>query len=1303
MTIDIKRARNLLQAMDFKALFNELGWNLPQNPKPLDMVVQDAHYSLQEIAQLAGVAIFEVTAPDGAIPDARTRRAIFKETSLFFHENLLIFLDKDHSQSLWYWVKREGDKEYPREHLYVKGQPGDLFLGKLGALVFEISDFENKPPDVLDVANRLKMALDVERATKRFYEDFKSAHGRFLEYIQGIDDERDRRWYASVLLNRLMFIYFLQRKWFIDHGNLTYLQDKLAESRDRGTDLYYSEFLYLLFFEGFAKPKEERSDKAKDLLGEVVYLDGGLFLLHPIEKRWPNITIPDIAFEELLKLFSSYTWNLDDSPGGQDDELSPHVLGYIFEKYINQKFFGAYYTRPEITEYLCERTIHRLILEKINTPAITGITSGRHFESMDELLMRLDARLCRELLEILPKISILDPACGSGAFLVSAMNTLTTIYGAITGKIDYLNDAYLNNWIHKARAEHRSLNYYIKKKIITENLFGVDIMEEATEIAKLRLFLALVSSVQNVDDLEPLPNIDFNILPGNSLIGLLHVDEDRLTQLNLFQKPYHEVVAEKNRRIQAYKTISTYTKDLRAERDAIDAMRREAIANLNELLLDDFKRAGVKYEQTTWDTTRNTEGRTTKRALQIQDIAILRPFHWGYEFNQVMERGGFDIIITNPPWEILKPQAKEFFALHSDLVTKNKMRIEDFETEKARLLQDPEIRDAWLDYQNTFPYQSAHFRTAAQYANQISVVDGKKQGTDINLYKLFTEQCYNLLRDGGQCGIVLSSGIYTDLGAKQLRELLFDKTEVTGLFCFENSKGIFEGVHRSYKFVVLTYEKGRQTQSFPAAFMRHNVVELVRFPRQGALELSVELVRRLSPSSLSVMEFKDEIDKQIAQKMLQFPLLGEKLAGTWNVGLTREFDMTNDSRLFKTAPAPDRLPLYEGKMIHQFIHTLRPPRYWVNEREGRAAILGRNTDIGQKLDYRYYRLGYRSVGRTTDQHALIATVLPSHTFAGNSLIISRRIQPDSGTEMIDDFQTLFLTAIMNSYIADYFIGQKISANLNMFYIYQLPVPRLTEQDPAFRMIVERAARLICTTPEFQQLWEAAMPGSSWSPAVAAIDETERARLRAELDGIIAHLYGLTEQEFCHVLATFPRVEQPIKDAALAAYQEFALAPDDLAIKALIEQKENEKVEFKVAACWNATQGRNDPTMRENIIQEVAAFLNAQGGTVLIGVQDNGTVVGLADDYKAVNPAKPGRDSYQLFLLDILKNGLDANPSLSCIISFGTVHGKDVCRIDISPASEPAYLKNGDFYMREGNRKRRLSPKETVEYIKRRWG
>jgi hypothetical protein len=151
------------------------------------------------------------------------------------------------------------------------------------------------------------------------------------------------------------------------------------------------------------------------------------------------------------------------------------------------------------------------------------------------------------------------------------------------------------------------------------------------------------------------------------------------------------------------------------------------------------------------------------------------------------QRGGFDAIITNPPWEIFKPDAKEFFADHSNLVTKKKMDIKSFEKEQKKLLQDIEVSNAWLEYQSNFPHISAYYRSAEQYKNQISIVNGKKAGTDINLYKLFVEQCFNLLRRGGECGIVIPSGIYTDLGTKQLREMLFSQTKVTGVILFRKS------------------------------------------------------------------------------------------------------------------------------------------------------------------------------------------------------------------------------------------------------------------------------------------------------------------------------------------------------------------------------------------------------------------------------------------------------------------------------------------------------------------------------------
>jgi Putative DNA-binding domain len=451
------------------------------------------------------------------------------------------------------------------------------------------------------------------------------------------------------------------------------------------------------------------------------------------------------------------------------------------------------------------------------------------------------------------------------------------------------------------------------------------------------------------------------------------------------------------------------------------------------------------------------------------------------------------------------------------------------------------------------------------------------------------------------------------------------------------------------------------------------------------------------------MEFKNETDVQIAKKMTRTPLLGEKLNSTWNLVLTNEFHMTNHSYLFRTEPGLDRLPLYEGKMIHQFIHTLRPPRYWVNEQEGRTAILGKTPDIGQKLDYQDYRLGFRDVARNTDQRTLISTVIPP-AFHGNKLPTVKLLD-ENGNHLLTDRLQLFLCAILNSFTVDWLLRTKVTTTVNFFYIYQLPVPRLTEQDVAFRMIMERATKLICTTPEFLELWERVMPGSTWSPDVVAIDQAERVRIRAALDGIIAHLYGLSEEEFRHILGTFPLVEQSVKDAALDAYHEFALAPDDFNIAELITKGESDRVEFKVAACWNAHTRAIVREMKDKIVQAVAAFLNKEGGIVLIGVEDNGTIVGLEDDYKAANPQlnKQNRDGYQLFLINTLSDNLGKEFTDFYKISFHTIRGKEVCCIDVQPSNEPVFVRNNSFYVRNGNSKLTLNMKEARAYIKQHWG
>ncbi|AFY39856.1 putative transcriptional regulator [[Leptolyngbya] sp. PCC 7376] len=1171
MKLNRKRTEKYLKDFDFESLFiEELGWD-EADAVTIPLEVDEEEFDAEAIAQKRGFTVYQCICEK--IPLRKIQKQLDSQLTVYSKSHLLIFGDEAQTQQVWMWVKQQGKKRKPVFHPYQLKQSAEGIIQKLEPLFFSID--EEDDATLVKTVEKVGKGFNIEAVTKQFFQDFEGLHQNFCLEIEGIDDESDRRWYASVVLNRLMFVYFLQKRYFLDNENPDYLDNRLEDCLEQGEPFYG--FLTDLFFEGFAKPEGDRADDIKAWLGKICYLNGGLFLKHSIEQKYSQISISDKAFEDVLKLFSSYSWHLDDRPDAEKEsnEINPDVLGYIFEKYINQKEFGAYYTRPEITEYLCDRTINKVIVDKVNKQA------GKEFKDVEELKNNLSNELCHLLLKkILPTLTLLDPACGSGAFLVAAMKTLIPIYDVIMGKAIRSNDGHLKSWLMEILDGHSSPDYYIKKRIITDNLYGVDIMEEATEICKLRLFLSLVSAVEKVDDLEPLPNVDFNIMAGNSLIGLIRVDGNAFdslgcsqtegtgvdpTQLNLIGQTviqgnllnalaaseYQRILEDKNKSIDLYKKHSFLSDESRgaderskdqsvlALRNHIDKLNAESQAKLNRLLLDEFStKLGIKFEEAQLNTKK-----TKKRLLNIGDIDALEPFHWGYHFDKVFERGGFDAIIANPPWEIFKPNAREFFLRYDDSVRKSKMNIKEFKKVQKKLLENPKIATEWCKYQSQFPYVSSYFRSAEQFKNQISVVNGRKQGTDINLYKLFLEQCFNLLRDNGRCGIIIPTGIYTDLGSKQLREMLFKQCEVENIFGISNERFIFEGVDHQFKFCLLDFEKGNETPHFYSAFridpreaIRPNELTAFFENRDIHLKISTDLVRKLSPDSLSVMEFKQPIDISIAEKMTRFPLLGEQIEGKWNLKLSAEFHMTGDSHLFQIETAEGQLPLYEGKMIHQFTHEFAEPRYWVDEKEGRKAVIGvRGTDNGQVLDYQDYRLAYRSVASSTNERTLISSILPKNIFFGHSMNAS--IVYTDNQRSICNRELLFVLSCLNSFVFDASLRSRVSQNITMFYIYQIPVPRLQKGDQWFDEIVERAAKLICTTPEFDDLAAEVGLGSHEN---GVTDEAERGKLRAELDGIIAHLYGLTEAEFTHILSTFPIVSEIIKNDALNAYRDVKL-------------------------------------------------------------------------------------------------------------------------------------------------------------------
>ena len=1029
--MDILRLRNHLTNFQFKELFVEdLGWEQPKGQLSGNIFYDDKKISYSKVSEINGVPVLKFNQKFYNVKDPKKFHKAVKKK---YNKHLLLFSDDKSFFTVSYFSK----KEHVRTHDWFKEQSGDYFISKLSNIHFDI---ENEPK-ISDIGQKLEKAFNTEKVTKKFYQDFKKNHLDLQKYISGIQIEEEKKWYASLILNRLMFIWFLQKKGFINN-DFNYLQTKLQESKNRGKDRYYSEFLTLLFFEGFAKKPNERSPKAKNLLGQIKYLNGGLFVPHSIEEKHEiktsgkeyktKIKIQDKAFDKIFKMFSHYEWCLEGKKGKSDKEISPDVMGYIFEKYINelqQKSLGAYYTRDEITSYLSRNTIQKCVLEKVNK-------QGYKFNTLAELLHKLDVSLCKQLLtnkdSILNTLTVLDPAVGSGAFLTVAMKELVNIYGPIIGKIQTLGDRDLKSWLDDFEEKNKSALYGIKKNIILKNLYGVDIMKEAVEVCKLRLFLSLVSSALSKEELEPLPNMDFNILCGNSLIGFLKEDKTSNNHSresgNPKQIPWSEILGESysqikdkyNKLVHRYKNYKLSFSQLRELKHETNQFLKENNKKLNRALADKSEQKGVKYPKIL--DIQEKKKNLRKRIVKPEDFYSeeaeknLNPFHWDFVFNEIISRGGFDIILTNPPWEKVKIEDREFFHKYDKSIEKKKTKKTVLKSKKEKLLKKPQVMEDYKKTEEFYLFQREYFSKLYQY--QVGTInhDGteKQASADIDTYRLFTERSFQLLRKNGSMGIVLPTGLCKDDGAIGLRRgLLFSKAKIESLIDFQNqmetSKGkIFEGVHSREKFLFLNLQKAKPQDEFPCQFHERdlNILDENSFPKNPKMKQSIKEIKELSPRDCSIIEFKNPMDKNILKKIKKsnFLPIGEKTKNSWNPKFYREFDETNDAHLFQyRKTSSNDLPLYKGSAIYQykFNHNLSYVNRYVNKNENKVKN-GKGFTF-KKQCYKDYRLVIRTIASNTNERSLISAVIPKDCFIPNNLI---GVYVESNRSQLDSYLSL---------------------------------------------------------------------------------------------------------------------------------------------------------------------------------------------------------------------------------------------------------------------------------------------------------
>ena len=754
--------KEYIEKYEFTKLFNRLGWDYINHEDPVR--VEEYTYTLQSVAGKSGFRIL-VCDPDGRgkIPDYPIRMKLDRAVSRLYREHLIIFKDSAQGTQLWQLVLREpGKPPQITDTYWYRGQEPELLYQKTSGLFFTLDEEENIT--IVDVTGRVRenFQQNRERVTKKFYDGFKNEHKTFLGFIKGIAAQADREWYASLMLNRLMFCYFIQKKGFLDN-NKNYLRDKLKLCQHKkGRNKFYSfyrDFLLTLFHRGLGS--SEHNPELIAELGHIPYLNGGLFDEHQLEKANPDIQIDDQAFDHIFNFFDQYEWHLDTRITASGKDINPDVIGYIFEKYINDRAqMGAYYTKEDITDYISKNCIlpylfneterwyksafaadgwiwsmlkdsgdayiyeavkyginpedpwsdlpedikdgmdpeqpdlvekrrcwnHNALAEVALPTEIwrgvierrkrylegrSKIENGEIVSINDFITYNLNIRqFARNVIENCEDaqfllhfykslagdggtrraINILDPTCGSGAFLFAAMNILEPLYEACLQRMERFVPerkkgikSFFEKTLERVKApEHPNRQYFIYKSIILNNLYGVDIMHEAVEIAKLRLFLKLVATVEpnykkpNLG-LEPLPDIDYNIRAGNTLIGYAseaEIDQAFAGQLDFdndagkIKECCEQVAMVFNR----YKEIQLNgAEDYREFHQAKEKLE-ERLDKLNQdlnLLL--YKQtSALKYE--TWLETH-------------------KPFHWLAEFYEIIhDRGGFDVIIGNPPY-----------------------------------------------------------------------------------------------------------------------------------------------------------------------------------------------------------------------------------------------------------------------------------------------------------------------------------------------------------------------------------------------------------------------------------------------------------------------------------------------------------------------------------------------------------------------------------------------------------------------------------------------------------------------------
>ena len=798
-----------------------------------------------------------------------------------------------------------------------------------------------------------------------------------------------------------------------------------------------------------------------------------------------------------------------------------------------RKTSGSYYTPDSLVQALLDSALE---------PVIADTIAANPDKPVESLL----------------SLSIVDPACGSGHFLLAAARRLAAHVARLQA-----------NGTPSA-AEYR----HALRQVVGRCLFGVDLNAMAVELCKVSLWM------EAVEPGLPLTFLNSHIQHGNALLGTtpelmakgipdaawnpIEGDDNEIASA---LKKRNKQAAEGQRSLDALwvrpgEAEAQAVARAVAELDAASDVNPEALAKKEsrwdgilgsveyrhqKFVADAWCAAFLWPKQPgelaqgaptneLWRQLRDGQGQppvlTTKTVEEL--VEQYRVFHWHLQFPQVFARGGFDVVLGNPPWDTLSPDAKEFFSVFDEGIRFQSKAEQEATIE--RLVADPSIGAAWKRNRRAIFAAAAFLKDSGRFT---FFAPGNLGKGDFNLYRLFVELALRIVRERGWAAQVVPDGLYAGANSMAIRRELFERFRLDMLFGFENARrSWFPGVDSRAKFTLYSAQKGDVTECFRAAFCIRSPAELSAAFRGAALRIPVAIVREFSPDALAIMEFRGQRDIDIARKMYaRFPPLGRIIPGAARRSYLRELESGHVQDLL----TEDRsaLPHYEGRMIAQYDYRAKGYR----SGRARAAVwedlpLGsphksiqpqwyvRAEDVPEQARLRIgqYRIGFCDVASPTNERTLVAAMLPPNCIAGAKV---PTVVMQSATPHED---LLVWLAVANSFSMDFLVRMKVGLTMALTILDSLPFPRLKADEPVARRLIRSALALVCAGPEMNELWDEISRAGIVAPrasdrAPGAIDAEERLRLVAEIEAEVALLYGLSGQELAYILDTFPIVRK----------------------------------------------------------------------------------------------------------------------------------------------------------------------------------